>query len=96
MLSTQRCTSREYWRVDKHLRTDFLSFLPIKETIRTKEEMPPILMTESVFDGFKRACPNANSIKEGWYKEVGAKVEGYSGKVYGGDVIFKVFRDSST
>jgi adenylate cyclase len=78
-----------------HIRPDFLSFIPIKETIRTREKMPPILMTEAVFDGFKRARPNANSIKNSWYKEVRARVEGYSGKVYGGDVVFTVFRDGS-
>jgi class 3 adenylate cyclase len=48
----------------------------------------PILITEAVFEGFLRDNPNAYSIKMGWWTKVNASIPGYSGKIYGGDIVF--------
>lgn len=53
---------------------------------------PPILMTEAVFQGFKRTRPNAAEITNGWFAKVAVEVPGYTGDVYGGDVVFTVFQ----
>ncbi len=48
----------------------------------------PILMTKSVFDGFKAACPTDKSVAEKWWKARSVNVGGYTGVIYEGDVIF--------
>jgi hypothetical protein len=45
-------------------------------------------MTDAVFDGFRKADPQRDSIRRGLWKPVSLSVPGYSGGVYGGDVIF--------
>ena len=50
---------------------------------------PPILMTQAVYDGFRRACPDDLGIKNRWWKVVGTSVPT---RVYGGDVHFKAFK----
>lgn len=52
------------------------------------DSTPPILITESVYDGFKAANPNDISIKDKMWKLKSRKIENYSGKLYGGDVTF--------
>lgn len=53
----------------------------------------PILMTKSVYDGFKRACPDDNSIKKGLWSKTNITVKDYSGEIYGGNVIFTAIND---
>lgn len=48
----------------------------------------PILMTKSVYDGFKSSRPDADSIKNGWWVKKNISVKDYDGGVFGGDVIF--------
>lgn len=52
---------------------------------------PPILMTQAVFDGYRKASPNAPAVVNDWYKQVPVSVAGYDGNVFGGDVIFSAF-----
>ena len=54
--------------------------------------VPPILMTKAVYDGYRHAKPNAKSITEKWYSLRKVKVSGYTGEVYGGDVIYNEFK----
>lgn len=44
-------------------------------------------MTKAVYDGYKSANPNADSIKNGWFSKKSINVRDYSGDIYGGDVI---------
>lgn len=64
------------------------------KTIVVEPKTPAILMTEAVWSGFKAALPDAPEVKQGWIKPVsGLQVAGYDKTVYGGDVIYKAFRD---
>jgi len=51
----------------------------------------PILMTQSVWDGFRKANPNRDSVKNSYWVATNVKVPGYSDKVWGGDVHFTAF-----
>jgi class 3 adenylate cyclase len=53
------------------------------------DSTPPILMTESVYNGFKENNPHDNSIKNGLWRKKGRKIPGFSGTYYGGDVTFE-------
>lgn len=53
----------------------------------------PILMTDAVWNGFKVANPEANSVKNGWFDPIDLEVPGYNGQVYSGDVIYTDYRD---
>jgi adenylate cyclase len=60
------------------------------KTVSTK----PILMTKEVYDGYKKANPNAKSVTEswGWKVQSGISVSGYSGDIYGADIVFGEFK----
>ncbi len=79
--------SRMLRHKDKHFCTFF------KTTISYSETHSPILFTKSVFDGFKKARPNADSIRNGWWSKRNLSVRDYDGDIYGGDVIFSVVED---
>lgn len=55
---------------------------------------PAILMTQSVYDGFKSSNPNDESFTKKLWSEQSLKVSGYNGVIYGGDVIFTSFQRS--
>ncbi len=50
-------------------------------------------MTEQVYNGFKRDYTKAESIKKRLWAWKSIKIKNYSGKVFGGDVIFIAARD---
>jgi adenylate cyclase len=59
--------------------------------LSTKERTtsaPPILMTKTVYDGFRKANPHCNSVQRGWWQPVSLYVPGYSGGIFGGNLIF--------
>lgn len=80
-------SSRMLKHKDEHFHTFF------KTTMSHSETHSPILFTKSVFDGFKKARPNADSIKNGWWSKRNLDVRDYDGDIYGGDVIFSVVED---
>lgn len=80
-------SSRMLKHKDEHFNTFF------KTTMSHSETHSPILFTKSVFDGFKKARPNADSIKNGWWSKRNLDVRDYDGDIYGGDVIFSVVED---
>jgi hypothetical protein len=49
---------------------------------------PPILMTKAVYDGFRRANPQRDSVLRGLWKPVSLFVPGYNGDIFGACVIF--------
>ncbi len=50
-------------------------------------------MTAQVYNGFKAARPDDDTIKNGWFAKIAVEVPGYTGDVYGGDVHFKAFNE---
>lgn len=80
-------SSRMLKHKDEHFNTFF------KTTMSHSETHSPILFTKSVFDGFKKARPNADSIKNGWWSKRNLDVRDYDGDIYGGDVIFSVVEE---
>lgn len=73
-------------RMLKHKDEHFKSYFKTANT--TSETHSPILITKAVYDGFKKARPNADSIKNSWWSKRSLKVRDYDGDIYGGDVIF--------
>jgi adenylate cyclase len=59
----------------------------------TYQTYKPILLTEAVYRGFVRECPDDPSIREKWWQGRKISVEGYDGMVYEGDIIFRFGRD---
>lgn len=56
---------------------------------KEKISFPPILMTETVFNGYKRKNPNRNNIRQNFWKEQpNHNIKNVSKKVYGGNVIW--------
>jgi len=71
----------------------FESFFVMEETKEVRPRTPPILMTSQVWDEFRRAKPDDNSVKQSLFKKIKVNAAGYSGEVYGGDVIFPVLKE---
>jgi len=59
-----------------------LSFVhDLKKRYVTKPATTPaILMTKAVYDGFRRALPEAAEIKNGWFKKIDITIPDYSEK----------------
>jgi adenylate cyclase len=76
-----------------HTDPGFQTCYPVKETIVLTPSTPPILMTRSVFEGLRSANPDRECLKKGWFKKVNVSVPDYAGDIFGGDVIFTVFRE---
>ena len=70
----------------RHKDENFSTFFKYPKTTTTT--YPEILMSQAVYDGFKAANPKADSIENGWWKEQSVSIKEYSGKVYGGGVVF--------
>lgn len=76
----------------RHKNPKYASHFFQQKSVVTREKTPPILMAEVVWDGFRAAAPGDKIVQGGWIKKVDVNVPGYSGAVYGGDVIFTLFR----
>jgi len=74
-----------------HNDPSFHSFTYKTKRIVTKASVPPILMTQVVYDGYRIQRPNAIELANGWYREVSLNIPEYRGKVFGGNVIFTPF-----
>ncbi|WP_249403807.1 adenylate/guanylate cyclase domain-containing protein [Sphingomonas sp. CFBP 13720] len=60
------------------------------ETVRPYA--PPILMSSRVWQAFKASAPSDTIISKGMVSEVAVVVPGLSGKVFGGDIVFPLFK----
>ncbi|MEI6420573.1 MAG: adenylate/guanylate cyclase domain-containing protein [Lentisphaerota bacterium] len=69
----------------------FKSFYMTTDNVVMREKTPPILMTKQVYDGFRAAKPDAIELKSGWLHKVNVTIPEYSGQIFGGDIIYKVF-----
>jgi adenylate cyclase len=65
----------------------------IKSQLHNTNITQPILITKDVFDGLKKEAPNEQSLKEGWWRKQNISVSGYSGDVFGADIIFTVINE---
>lgn len=70
---------------------NFVSYTVVKERVITAPEMPPILMSKRVYDGFKTARPLAREIQNGWFAKVNRRLSDVPDEVFGGNVIFSAF-----
>lgn len=50
----------------------------------------PILISESVFEGYKKECPNCNSIKNSWWEIEQRHIRDIDFNVYGADLIWDI------
>ena len=71
----------------RHKNQTFASFYMATRQVEIRPKTPPILMTEAVWDQYRKAKPATPSVKEGWVKKIEIKVPGYNGNVFGCDVI---------
>ncbi|NME66501.1 adenylate/guanylate cyclase domain-containing protein [Flammeovirga aprica] len=55
-----------------------------------KYSYPPILLSEVVYKGYKKAKPNANDIKGDWWQEQKHDIPNVKGKVYGEDLTWSI------
>jgi hypothetical protein len=76
-----------------HKDSRFESFFVMEDTKEVRPRTPPILMTSQVWDGFRKEKPNDNSVKQSLFKKIKVTAAGYSGEVYGGDVIFPALKE---
>jgi adenylate cyclase len=74
-----------------HRNVRFQSFTTFDKTIETRPETPPILMTKTVYDGFKAVRPKAMSIEKGWFSQQAIHIPEHNGDVYGGNVWYTAF-----
>jgi len=77
----------------KHVDPAYRGFYIHEWPSETTAATPPILMSRLVWDGFRRAKPEDESVKNGWFQKVDVDVAGLESQVFGGDVIFTIFRD---
>lgn len=68
---------------------NFKSFFATTNTKCNYDSTPPILITDSVYKGFKKNNPEEASIKNNWWKKQSRKMPDYSGSVYGGDITYE-------
>lgn len=71
----------------------FMDMFPIEKTFVQTPKTPAILMTESVWSGYKAACPASNVVTEPLFHPITLKLPAYTGKVNGGDVIKTAFKE---
>jgi hypothetical protein len=76
-----------------HNNPNFVSLVLMDETQVVRAHTPPILMTASVWKGFRSDRPEDVVVKNGLIKRVYVKTPGYTDAVFGGDVIFPNLRD---
>lgn len=75
-----------------HSNPNYVTHFMTTQHLETRAATPPILMTEPVFRALISAHPAVDYVSSGWFKPIQADVPGYSGIIYGGDVIFTAFR----
>lgn len=49
---------------------------------------PSILISEKVYQGYKKECPECNSIKDGYWKKIGSKIREIDYNVYGANLVW--------
>jgi len=65
--------------------TDQSDFKLVEEEIQYKR----VLISDRVYQGYKKACPDNQDVKEGWWKEPSREVKDVDCKVWEADVVWK-------
>lgn len=60
------------------------------ERVEKKFSYPSILVSEAVFNGYKKENPNANDIINGWWTEQVRKIRDIDFKIFGADLTWRV------
>lgn len=68
---------------------NFSSFFATTKTNSNYDSTPPILVSDSVYNGYKKDNPEVPSIKNNWWKKQTRIIPDYSGTVYGGDITYE-------
>ena len=79
-------------RALSHNNPYFQSFFLGTQTWIERHLTPPILMTDFVYDGIRKAAPNRKAIKDNLIKKLKVTAPETGAPVYGGDVIFMDFK----
>jgi hypothetical protein len=74
-----------------HNDSAFLGFQWMVREHESRVATPPILMSKSVYDGFRSARPNAIELQNGWFERIQLSLPDYNGEIYGGSVIWSIF-----
>lgn len=82
---------RTFSPILRHMDPDFSTFFTSTRFSSTTH--PPILFTEAVYKGLRAEAPKDPAIKQGWWSKHAMNVPGYTGAVYGGDVIKTAVKD---
>lgn len=69
---------------------DGLNRIVSLEKSGTPVKRNPILVSDRVFEGYKKACPNDSSIRSGWWHEDTKNIRNVDFKVFGADLTWKV------
>lgn len=70
----------------KHKDPTFLSFFKSAKHDSKVHSYKPILMTDEVYQGYKRNNPDDNGIRKGWWVKQSPNISEYNGTIYGGSV----------
>lgn len=66
----------------------FRTFFASSEFKSNYDSTKPILISESVYKGYKNECPDDNSIVNKWWSKTSRKIDDYSGEIYQADVTY--------
>lgn len=88
----QQFTYNPFTGIYYHNNPAYRSFSVVHEDSVLKKETPAILMTKEVYDGFRSAKPEAIELANGWFRPINLNIPEYSGQVFGGDVVYKIFK----
>lgn len=76
-------SSRDVRHKDSFFKAFFKTEIDISVSLH-----PPILISQSVFEGYARDFPSSKSITEGWWSKQSIQVRDYDGIVYGGNIYY--------
>jgi hypothetical protein len=87
----KQCTFNAARGIMVHSNPFFHSFTHRTWRHVVREATPSILMTQSVFDGFRKSRPDAIEIANNWFRQILISIPEYNSIVYGGGVVYSVF-----
>lgn len=76
-----------------HTDPKFQSMFPVDRKFIRTPKTEPILMTETVWEGFKAACPTSDVVSQPLFRPVTLSLPSYTGKLYAGNVIKTIFQE---
>jgi class 3 adenylate cyclase len=76
-----------------HASPRFACFSQTAQVVETQPATPPILMTDAAWNAYRAAEPDSVVATEGLIKQINVTIEGYSGFLFGGDVIYPSLKD---